>query len=550
MRRLYLYIIGAVLSVECLAASITERIYVQTDKELYLSGEPMFVKVFDVDSAFRMQHLSQICYLELISRDGSLIQAKIPLDEGKGNAALDIPFSAPSGIYELVAYTRWMRNEGENVFFRKPVAVFNSLRVSPQDRLRLTDGDLPDKGSFKGETRDEGEENLKIATDQSVYTCRQRVKISLDGVPEGADLSVSVVRMDTDFPVYTAKDFQQSMKEGSMPTNPEWLPELHGMIVDGMIANSSSGSGAIHPNISIQGKNVLFFAGQPNRDNSCTFYLPPLYGTQRLTTGIEQVAAHKNARLELVSPFVARMIGVDDTLRLSRSNEQALLERSVALQVRNFFAEETSGAPSSAIVSPYTILPQRTYNLDEYKRFPTLAETFLEFIPSVTVVNLEGKQRISVFNQNERAFGMGNTLVLLDGVAVMNHEDILAYSAYLLKWIKIYQDTYVFGDQIYNGIVALETPDGRMQSFSLPANSMQVEFRGLEKTAHHFHGSSPQDKNTPDFRHTLYWNPTVSSQEKELECMTSDMCGTYRIVVEGLSKDGNILYGTCSFEVQ
>ncbi len=224
-----------------------------------------------------------------------------------------------------------------------------------------------------------------------------------------------------------------------------------------------------------------------------------------------------------------------------------MLERSVALQLQSFLSKENSDTLSEMANSyPYT--PDKVYDLDEYKRFPSLKETFLEFIPSVTTMSLNGSERIAVFNEDEKSFGKGNTLVLIDGVAVMNHEDVLDINPYVLKWVKIYQRNYAFGEQIYNGILSLETPDGRMYSFSLPANSMQVEFRGVVPAEDEPVNGGATERNVPDFRHTLYWNPHVAGEE--LECTTSDMCGTYVVTVEGIGKDGETLWGTRTFEVK
>jgi hypothetical protein len=48
----------------------------------------------------------------------------------------------------------------------------------------------------------------------------------------------------------------------------------------------------------------------------------------------------------------------------------------------------------------------------------------------------------------------------------------------------------------------------------------------------------------------LYWNPDVTSQDTQLECRTSDMCGTYIVKVEGRTPDGKTVCGYASFEVK
>ena len=124
-------ILGLVLcAMVSVSAQIDERLYVQTDKDFYLSGENLYMNVYGMDGAGRLLDFSKVAYVELLGDAYNAVRVKVALHKGRGYATVKLPFSLSSGIYELVAYTRWMRNDGESVFFRKPVAVFNSLRYS------------------------------------------------------------------------------------------------------------------------------------------------------------------------------------------------------------------------------------------------------------------------------------------------------------------------------------------------------------------------------------------------------------------------------------
>ena len=58
----------------------------------------------------------------------AVVQARLVLEKGVGDGCLQLPSTLPTGNYRLVAYTRYMRNEGEEVFFEKPLAVVNTFR--------------------------------------------------------------------------------------------------------------------------------------------------------------------------------------------------------------------------------------------------------------------------------------------------------------------------------------------------------------------------------------------------------------------------------------
>lgn len=275
------------------------------------------------------------------------------------------------------------------------------------------------------------------------------------------------------------------------------------------------------------------------------FYLLFLYGTQRLATAIGETSSGQ-APVTLLSPFVATATDYADTLCLRPSDETDLLERSVALQLSSFFP----GLRSDTLVrkEPYVPFePDVVYDLDEYKRFPTLKETFREFMPTVSTMMLDGRERISVFIRQEGVFSRGRSLVLLDGVAVTDHALLLDYNPYAVKRIAVYEKRYAFGPQIYEGILALHSRDGNLSSFTLPANSLLTDFQGLVPSRT---GSLFPSAGTPDFRHTLYWNPEVTDRDTLLHCTTSDWQGSYTVTVRGIGASGEQLQAACRFTVE
>ena len=116
-----------------------ERVYVHTDKTCYLAGEEVWLKFYTIDTHFRPSSFSKVGYIEISNTERPKAQLKLALDNGSGSGKVKIPTDAPSGIYELTGYTRYMRNEGEKVFFRKSIAVINTFRVSDSDPIELAD---------------------------------------------------------------------------------------------------------------------------------------------------------------------------------------------------------------------------------------------------------------------------------------------------------------------------------------------------------------------------------------------------------------------------
>ena len=57
----------------------------------------------------------------------------------------------------------------------------------------------------------------------------------------------------------------------------------------------------------------------------------------------------------------------------------------------------------------------------------------------------------------------------------------------------------------------------------------------------------------PDFRSTLYWNPSLqtdSSGECDFLFYSADKATTYKVVIEGLTEEGEMVYETREFEIK
>lgn len=91
--------------------ALRERIYLQTDKQVYLYGELVWMKLITTDHNGVPVRFSKIGYVELLDASTSQVQAKIEIPDGVGGGSIVLPSVLPSGNYRLVAYTRYMRNE-------------------------------------------------------------------------------------------------------------------------------------------------------------------------------------------------------------------------------------------------------------------------------------------------------------------------------------------------------------------------------------------------------------------------------------------------------
>lgn len=108
--------------------AFTEKIYLHTDRNFYLSGEIIWFKTYITDAVkHHLSNLSKIAYTELIDKNNNvLLQAKTGITEGTGNGSFYLPANIPSGNYKIRCYTNWMKNFDPAFFFESTVTIVNT----------------------------------------------------------------------------------------------------------------------------------------------------------------------------------------------------------------------------------------------------------------------------------------------------------------------------------------------------------------------------------------------------------------------------------------
>jgi len=111
------------------ANNLQEKIFVHTDKEMYLAGEIIWFKLYYTSAGTnKLLDLSKIAYVEVIDKNQKpVLQVKISIEKGTGSGSLYLPVSLTSGNYQFRAYTNWMKNFSPDYFFNKNISIINSL---------------------------------------------------------------------------------------------------------------------------------------------------------------------------------------------------------------------------------------------------------------------------------------------------------------------------------------------------------------------------------------------------------------------------------------
>jgi len=537
---------------------VYERVYVHTDKDCYIAGEDILMKFYVTNSHFQPSSLSKVGYVEICDTEKPRMQVKLALDEGRGAGMIQIPADLPSGIYRLTGYTRYMRNEGEPAFFNRPVAIVNVAQQTPDIKRWTAVKNYDDLPPVKNESSGDNQTiGLSIKTDRNDYGNRKKVLLALDHIPDNAaDLVISVYRDDSivRMPEINRQEWVKQVTD-TFPFSGQWIPEYEGAIIAGRF--NPEPKEPLLSNLAFVGNDIRYFQGQASDSTGTVrFYTSGIYGKQQIvTTATSILYMNVPYRIDLLTPFCESLPDSLPALPVY-PNEKRLIERYIGVQIH----EKTDSDSLSSPIQPsddHNFKPVSSYDLDQYTRFSTLSETILEFVDRVRVAKIGNKQRIRVFMGEELTFNQGNTLVLLDGIPVYDHEAILNYNPMYIKRINIYDQSYQFGGNHFESIVSFTTHEGNLPFFQLSDGAQMFNYDGPQLPppfeSPDYSTAESLNSRKPDFRHTLYWNPSVPltpGQPVDLSFYTSDLCGAFKIDVEGITTDGKMIHGASYFRVR
>jgi hypothetical protein len=121
-------------------SSTIEKVYLHTDRDIYYPGDDIWFKAYLIEvSDMLLSDHSYNLHAELISPSSKIIDSRIiKLDNGLGNGDFKLSGDLASGRYRIRAYTNYMRNFGDQVFFNKDITIINvnDVNKSFKDTLR------------------------------------------------------------------------------------------------------------------------------------------------------------------------------------------------------------------------------------------------------------------------------------------------------------------------------------------------------------------------------------------------------------------------------
>lgn len=436
--------------------------------------------------------------------------------------------------------------------------------------------------------------NITLQSGQSEYRTRTKVQLDLQTNRAVSQMSVAVYRLDslapTQSPTHISDYFYLTSDLRGLVESPQYYfgndaeavaaadnlmltqgwrrftwadlskkpvftyaPEYNGHLVRGITKDMN---GNVVPSIftyaAVPGRIIDMYPSRSNSKGEVTYEMKHFIGGQKIL-----VYADSSYKVELQSPFsTAATTASLPELRLQPSVEKNLLARSVGMQVDKIYNEEHYATPVIDSAAFYGAADE-TYFLDDYTRFPVMEEVFREYVPGVNVRKQGGDFKFFLHDTRNKKMFYETPMILLDGVPLFDVNKVMAYDPLNVKKLEVLTRKFYHGLGTYPGIISFTTYKGDLNGFELDARYVNLDYEGLQLQREFYSPVHDYEKENearlPDQRSLLYWNANLATDDTGKQSplfYTSDVQGTYQVVVEGMTKDGASGFATYIFKVK
>lgn len=504
--------------------------------------------------------MSKIGYIELIDASNkSIFKQKVFFQNSSGNGEIFIPTTALTGSYKIIAYTNLMLNKTKNMFFEQDIYVINPF----ENRLdkELTDVTTPKNDStIQNEITNIGK-SLVLELNKNKFSEREIVTLKFKN-PETINdghYSISVRKIDN-LPSPITKQsisFREKNSEVSLQNEIQLIPELRGEILSGKIIAKKEGVriNDISVALYVPGNASALKIVKSDNNGNFSFTLEKSYPATNiiiqiidgdksvLGLKIDEFDVLNNAKFSFTSSF-----------KLNKNHIKDIENRATASQIENaYYNKKKDEIVPSALTAPFYSPNQKTYNLDDYSRFPSVKETITEVLKEL-YYNEKNKQYnifISDYDVNKKV--NEPAMILVDGLLIQNTNEVFDINPETIKKVDIVPGGYSYGENIFNGIVNFITFKNTFETkltgdYILKLNTL----RPLPNKNYYSpkYLSATDNSRTPDYRYQLAWFYNIQNLDnKEFTFYTSDVHGVFEVSIEGFSKSGIPLSDKTYFEV-
>lgn len=326
-------------------------------------------------------------------------------------------------------------------------------------------------------------------------------------------------------------------------TNIEYLPETRGGIFTGKIVNKNDLTPVNRKYIALSILNDnSFYSAVTDRYGRFVFTFPEEYGPRDyIMSFIEDY--DPSWQVEIQDDYADfKMGGINSSASFTVEELEFLKNRLLNIKLKNVYyagrAENKIVADTLSINDPFYGEAYINVRVEDYIRLPNLREVIFEVVPFVNIRLQKKKYIINVTGENVSPSEYP-TLILFDGIAIYDYEDLLNLPPDRIKTIKAVNNFYIHGNAIFEGLIDIRSVNNDFGGLSMPQGTILSTFQLPQKEEYlPIIAEKPVDPGMPNIDDILIWKNLKPLSSGKESIYFNNNPGIYKISIYGFDASG------------
>lgn len=521
-----------------------ENIVLFTDRDIYIAGEEALVSFRLFNSS--KGSASNIAYLVLRNQNQTTVEhITLKLTNGFFNGSLFLSDTLSTGYYELVGFTNFLKNYGEETYCTKQILVVNRFDKEFANSLNPKDAVT--------DTINISSDSLSIAyvdwdINKRFFSTQEKVNLSLKGNSTKSVVNISVI------PKYSAiasnSTYYYYKKVDSL-TGYCYPKEIDGIYLSGILKYKSSTSPTPNARVFLSTPETYVNLKYSLTDSLGRFFfhLSQPYQGKDVYLLADSTTFSGDVSIQLDNRFKIRKNFKTKQFALSKAHIDFIKKSQDIVRVHKSYKQKYYNHVISSVDTTLGIpmiysKPSYSYKLSDYVPLNDFAEITREIIPYVRVRKESDKYSFIMMNGSTSfSFFNGKPTFFINGMPSFKPERIIDLGSDEINRIEVLNRHWHYGDLSFYGIMSVYLNDNVDIAKVLPHN---ITVYNLDSFANETiyneidEIESIRFDSAPDFRQVLYWRPNniiEANKEYEYSFYTSHLEGDFVIVIEGFTTD-------------
>jgi hypothetical protein len=543
----------------------SELAYVHIDREVYVAGENMFFKLYVTPcNNLKSGQISSIGYITLRNQKMNILNLIVKLKGGSSFGYIYIPDTLKSGMYELVAFTNYMKNFDESIYFRKELLIVNRFDKTLDEFYSRDSGGVIQKPLLinTSSIQNTSSESLRLILQKDSFKTREKIRVGIqwnnNKLKQGllnSSLTVRAITPLTHIPIEPITVVADTLKtaEGKNQfwNKDPYYPEENGVYIKGQISSIDS---------KLLKEQCLFISTFDtianlqytfsNDSGKFQFLLDNYYIGKSIVLKIWENDNNSGKKIELEdkfafhNSFIPRIPEMNVNLKKYIFSSQDLVQINKMYHAGKNLLYEPETKSEKVFVPSLFFNPGTVVDPSNYIPLDNFSEITANILRGFVLRKSKGIYNVFLFDNLTKAMFDKPAPIFLDGIYINNASQILSLNSDDIKKIEFCNSRRMKGILEFPGLVSIITREQKPDYSRYNSNALIFKIDGYSNKA--YYQSTSYDKvsngtHLPDFRQLLYWNPELNLKQGEtsyIEFNSSDYISEYLVELRGFTSEG------------